>query len=206
MVEVHHRPSRPFWLAPVSAESLFRSAVPSATGVQGILAPEPAAHAVLVVAHAWIDDPLGKVGQLLDAASPLASADHGRAGAFARAWGWEEMWKTTLSVIDCVVGAKRRTLAHSLWARHLRGVRERVVLENHISRLAAPIWSLPARDVPRALAWAFATRRHLRPVRTGRRSFGAPASRSPTRSGPGRSTNRAWPGSRHARRRFGHPR
>ena len=154
MVEVHRHPSQPFWLPPVSAESLFRSAVPSATGVAGILAPEPAAHAVLLVAHAWTHEPLGIAGHLLDAAALLASADPGRAGAFARAWGWDGMWNTTLEAMDAVVGGNRPSLALKLWARHLLDVRERVVLENHISRLAGPVWSLPAGEVPRAIACA----------------------------------------------------
>lgn len=152
IVEVHRRPSQPFWLAPVSAESLFRVAVPSAVGVPGVVAPEPAAHAVLLVAHAWNHDPLGSVGQLLDSAALLSSVDRRRAGAFARGWGWEGMWNTTLSVIDALVGGKCRSLALQLWARHLLDVRERVVLENHLSRLAAPAWSLPAAEVPRAVA------------------------------------------------------
>ena len=88
--------------------------------------------------------PLGSVGQLLDAAALLASADRRRAGAFAQAWGWEGMWNTTLAVMDAVMGGRRPSLALKLWARHLLDVRERVVLENHISRLAAPVWSLPA--------------------------------------------------------------
>lgn len=154
MVEVHRHPSQPFWLAPVSAESLFRSAVPSATGVPGVLAPEPAAHAVLLVAHAWADGLLGSVGQLLDAAALLAPSDHRDADYFARAWGWEAMWNTTLAVMDAVIGGKRPSLGLKLWTRHLLDVRERVVLENHISRLAGPVWSLPASEVPRAIACA----------------------------------------------------
>lgn len=152
VVEVHRRPSRPEWLEPASGESMFRVAVASATGLTGILAPDPAAHAVLVVAHAWKHDPLGNLGQLLDAAALLASADHRRADAFARALGWERMWHTTLAVMDAVLGEKRQSLASKLWARHLLDVRERVVLENHISRLAAPVWSVPASGVPRAVA------------------------------------------------------
>jgi hypothetical protein len=155
VVEVHRRPSQPFWLAPVSAESIFRTAVPSALGVPGLLAPEPAAHAVLSIAHAWAHDPLGSAGHLLDAAALLASADRRRARSLARAWGWEGMWNTTLEAIDTVVGGKRRSLALKLWARHLLDVRERLVLEDHISRLAAPVSSLPAREVPRAVVYAF---------------------------------------------------
>jgi hypothetical protein len=155
VVEVHRRPSRPEWLDRVPGESLFDVAVPSATGLPGVLAPEPAAHAVLVVAHSWKHDPLGKLGPLMDAAALLASADHRRAEVFARAWGWEQMWNTTLAVIDAVLlGQERRGLATKLWGRHLLDVRERVVLENHISRLAAPVWSLPAREVAQAVARA----------------------------------------------------
>ena len=151
VVEVHRRPSRPEWLEPVSGETMFHFAVPSATGLPGLLAPDPAAHAVLVVAHAWKHDALGNLGQLLDSAALLASADRRRADAFARACGWQRMWQTTLGVMDAVLAEKRRGLASKLWARHLVDVRERVVLENHISRLAAPIWSLPATDVPHAI-------------------------------------------------------
>ncbi len=153
VVEVHHRPSRPFWLAPVSTEGLFRHAVPSVTGVPGVVAPEPAAHAVLLVAHAWNHDPLGSVGQLLDVAALLSSGGRARAGALARTWGWEDMWATSLAAMDGVLSGKpSRNLAVKLWARHLLGVRERSVLEDHISRLAAPVCSLPVADVPRALA------------------------------------------------------
>jgi Uncharacterised nucleotidyltransferase len=154
VVEVHRRPSRPEWLDRVSGETMFRIAVPSATGLPGVLAPEPAAHAVLVVAHAWKHDPLGKLGPLMDAAVLLASADHRRADAFARAWGWERMWNTTLAVMDAVLCQERRGLATKLWGRHLLDMRERVVLENHISRLAAPVWSLPAGQVAPAVARA----------------------------------------------------
>ncbi len=154
VVEVHGRPSQPFWVAPAPPQSLFPTAVPSAVGVPGVLAPEPAAHAVLLVAHAWADGLLGSVGQLLDVAVLLARSDRRRADHFARAWGWQGMWKSSLAVMDTVIGGERPRLTHKLWARHLVDVRERVVLENHIGRLAGPVWSLPAREVPRAIACA----------------------------------------------------
>ena len=145
VVEVHRRPSQPFWLAPVSAESLFRTAVPSAVDVPGILAPEPAAHAVLVVAHAWNHDPLGSVGQLLDAAALLAAADRRRAGAFARAWGWEGMWNTTLAVMDAVLGGDAPELRpQALGAPPSRRARAGGPRETHESgggaRLEPPAW------------------------------------------------------------------
>jgi Uncharacterised nucleotidyltransferase len=154
VVEVHGRPSQPFWAAPAPPQSLFPTAVPSAVGVPGVLAPEPAAHAVLLVAHAWADGLLGSVGQLLDVAALLARSDRRRAEHFARTWGWQGMWNTSLAVLDAVIGGKRLRLSQRLWARHLLDVRERVVLENHIGRLAGPVGSLPASEVPRAIACA----------------------------------------------------
>jgi hypothetical protein len=67
------------------------------------------------------------------------------------------MWDTTLAVMDAALAEKRRSVATKLWARHLVEVRERVVLENHISRLAAPVWSLPVSGVPHAIAGALRT-------------------------------------------------
>lgn len=65
------------------------------------------------------------------------------------------MWDTSVAVMDAVIGDRRPRLSHRLWARHLLEVRERVVLENHIGRLAGPVGSLPASEVPRAMACAF---------------------------------------------------
>lgn len=151
VVQVHRRPSQPFWLAPLSAEALFPTAVPSATGVPGILAPKPAAHAVLAVPHAWNHDPLGSVGQLLDTTALLGSSDRRRAGELARAWGWWGMWNTTLAVVDALIGGKGGGVPLKVWARHLVDVRERLVFEDHVTRLAAPMWSLPVREIPEAL-------------------------------------------------------
>jgi hypothetical protein len=153
-VEVHRHPNQPYCLFAVSAERIFGVAMPSAIGIPGILAPEPAAHAVVLVAHAWSHEPLASAGPPLDVAALLASTDRWRAGAVARAWGWERMWNANLAVMDAVLGGKHPSLALELWARHVPDVRERVVLENHFSRLAAPAWSLPAAEVPRAVVCA----------------------------------------------------
>jgi hypothetical protein len=64
------------------------------------------------------------------------------------------MWNTTLAVMDAVVGGNRRSVALELWARHLLTVRERMVLENHIGRLAAPVSSLPVTELAEAVACA----------------------------------------------------
>ena len=150
-VEIHRRPNHPAWLDPPCAERLFRLAVPSATGIDGVLAPEPAAHALLLVAHAWTHEPLGRIGDLLDVAAALAAADRERAAALSREWGWDRMWRTTLAATEAVLGQRPRGVALSAWTRHLSGPRERRVVEAHIARFGAPASSLPLAEVPGAL-------------------------------------------------------
>ena len=151
-VEIHRRPNQPPWLNSVPSKRLFELTVPSATGVQGLLAPEPAAHAVLLVAHSWAHEPLGRLGDLLDVAAVLTGADRERATTLAREWAWERMWRTTLSAIEAVLGKRHRSrLSLLAWTRHLSVPRERTVLERHITRMVAPASSLPLADVPSAI-------------------------------------------------------
>ena len=70
-IEVHRRPK---WVPGATAptmEELLRDAVPSATGVNGLLAPSRGHHAVLLAAHAWAERPLGRLGDLVDVAAML---------------------------------------------------------------------------------------------------------------------------------------
>jgi Uncharacterised nucleotidyltransferase len=150
-VEIHHRPNQPAWLEQASAERLFRLGVPSATGVDGILAPDPAVHGVMLVAHAWTHEPLGRIGDLLDIAAVLGCGDRERASALAQEWGWDRMWHTTLAVMDALLSRRAPSVSLSVWARHISGLRERRVLETHIARFAAPACSLPPAEVPGAL-------------------------------------------------------
>ena len=57
LVEVHRRPEWPKWASPPPNDELFAAGEPSALGVDGILAPRPAAHALLVAAHSWAEVP-----------------------------------------------------------------------------------------------------------------------------------------------------
>lgn len=150
-VELHHRANQPPWLEPVPSSRLFDLSVPSVTGVEDLLAPEPAVHAVLLVAHSWTHEPLRRLGDLLDVAAVLAAADRDRATGLAREWGWEGMWRTTLSAVDAMLGRRTWSLALQPWTRHLRDPRARTVLEQHITRTAAPATSLPLSEVPRAI-------------------------------------------------------
>ena len=114
------------------------------TGIPGLLALEPARHAVVLAVHAWAHVPLG-------AALPprrrrrtrTASSDRESWLASLAAWNVDRLWRTTQATIDSLFGDRRRPLVGHLWARHLWDVRERTVLERHVERWLAPFSALP---------------------------------------------------------------
>jgi hypothetical protein len=153
-VEIHHQPK---WIehgaAPV--DELLGTAVPSSTGISGLLTLEPARHAVALAVHAWAHVPLGRLDRLIDVAAMSEGIDRRTLDEVARAWGVERIWRTTQAVLDSLFAQQLRPVAGHLWSRHLWGVRERTVLERHLERWLAPFWALPpARAVP-------TTRRHI---------------------------------------------
>ena len=74
VVEVHHEPK---WIEGMRRRrrSCCETAVPSATGIPGLLALEPARHAVALAVHAWAHVPLGRLGRLVDVAALSQGAD-----------------------------------------------------------------------------------------------------------------------------------
>lgn len=140
LIEVHAAPKLPPFLPAIDPGELFAAAVPSRTGVAGLLAPEPSAHAVLLAAHAWAHRPLGRLADLLDIAALLSQgADRVRAGEIARRWGWLRMWELTLSALDCVLYDAPAPVALRTWARYVREARDLSVLEYQLLRLAGPV-------------------------------------------------------------------
>ncbi len=157
IVEVHREPNRPPWLRAPPGRELLNTALPSATGVEGLLAPAPAAHALLLAGHAWAHHPLGRLIDLIDVAATLSRGERGErgerrlAGELATDWGWDGLWRATLAVVDRLFAGERRPLSLTVWARHLEPVRGRSVLENHFARLAAAACALPPRSAPIAV-------------------------------------------------------
>jgi hypothetical protein len=150
-VELH---SRPNWVRGVPAPptgELLAGAVPSRLGVDGVGTLAPAHHALVLAAHAWSHDPLGRLGNLIDVAVTLRRADEAAVAALARRWDCARLWRTTRAAIADVIEGTSGSAAVAMWARHLRDVRERTVLESHLRSAAAPMWGLPRRRIPAAL-------------------------------------------------------
>ena len=151
-VEIHRVPHQPRELPPVDVEDLFRRAVPSATGIPGLLAPEPSTHVVLIASHGWRHAPLGRLGDLLDVAAMLAAGDCSRASSRAETWGWGHMWKTVHRTTNALLSDERPTWPLRLWARHLGAPRERTVLERHIADVAAAACAQPPASATASVA------------------------------------------------------
>jgi hypothetical protein len=162
-IEVHRRPKSPGWLPDAPVDEILEHSLPSATGVEGLLAPDPAAHALLLVAHGWAAHaPLSRIADLIDVAVLVPGDERRRADELARRWGWEGMWRVAVRAGDAVLGDAAWPASLNVWARHLRSGRDRTVLEDHIARIAAPTAALPASRAPATLARALkgATTRH----------------------------------------------
>ena len=149
-VEVHGRPNWPPWLEAPSAEALLEGAVPSATGVNGLLAPAPERHALVLAAHAWTHGPLTRLRDLLDVALMTAEADRAEIEHVAAAWGLTNLWRTTDAIAAALFlgGPAPRPLR--TWARNLSEARERTVLEQHVARWVGWHAALPRRQAVRA--------------------------------------------------------
>ncbi len=149
-VEIH---SRLHWPAqcPPAGEELFAAAVPSLLGIEGLLAPSPAHHAVLLAAHGWAHEPLGKLGSLADVAAMTQEAGSDAAAAVARGWGVERMWTATTRAIDELLYDRRSLTFRPVSRRHLRAARERSVIEGHLARFYGPLTMAPRRKAPALL-------------------------------------------------------
>jgi hypothetical protein len=151
VIELHTRPNWPAAIPGPDAEELLAAAVPGRLGVDGVMTLPPEHHTLLLAAHAWEHQPLGRLGNLIDVAVMLRRSDAAEVDRLARRWGCTRMWRTTRRAIRVIVDGKGRSAAVALWARHLHEVRERTVLEWHVKDLLAPLWGLPPRAALRAV-------------------------------------------------------
>lgn len=138
-IELHRWPSWPRWLTPPAPQPLLDSAIPSALGVEGVKTLAAAEHALVVAAHSWVHEPLGRLRDLLDIVLLASEADRSEIDELAGAWGIERLWKATIAAAEAsLLQSRRTTLAQRTWARNLRAVRERSVLESHLQGWLSP--------------------------------------------------------------------
>ena len=84
IVEVHRRANAPAWLPQLEASDILETGVPSTTGLDGLLAPSPAAHALILVAHSWAHYPVGRLRDVLALAVVLTGEERRRVRELAR--------------------------------------------------------------------------------------------------------------------------
>jgi hypothetical protein len=162
-IEVHERPKWIAGQAPPPTEELLAATVPSACGVAGIEALEPAHHALLVAVHSWAHAPLARLLHLVDVAALEPETDAQAAAQLARAWGLGRGWEVARAAAASALDGGPRSLPERLWARSLRAVRERTVAEAHLEDWLAPFWALPAGPAARTSAGAVAVALRPRP-------------------------------------------
>jgi hypothetical protein len=145
-VEVHSRPKWPDGLEAPANDELFAEAVDGHAGVEGVLWPARAHHAMLLAAHGWAHSPLRSLRDLIDVAAVSDRLDRAELAALARRWDLERVWRATTRGIDSILlEACRRPMSTRLWAAHLPAARERTVLETHLEHWIGPLWGLPPR-------------------------------------------------------------
>jgi putative nucleotidyltransferase-like protein len=153
-VEVHLQPAWPSNLEPPPIREIIERAVPSELGVDGISAPDPVHHALILAAHGWVHEPLYTLRDLVDVTAVSAGADPLELERTARAWGVRRIWRTTRDAGSMLLGGGPPTMAVRVWGRHLEQVRERTVLDNHLERWLHVFWELPPRVAVAALGHA----------------------------------------------------
>jgi hypothetical protein len=144
-VELHTAPLWPPGTTPPPLQEILDRSVASGVGVDGISAPAPVHHALILAAHAWSHDPLQTLRDLVDIAAVCAGCSETELDRTAEAWGIPRIWRTTRGAIRGLLEGGPPTLPLLTWARHLRAVRERTLLDSHLMRWLHVFWELPPR-------------------------------------------------------------
>jgi len=143
MIEIHRRPEWVKWGKAPEVAELLEAAVPARAGVEGILALPPAQHALVVAAHSWSEVPLRRALDLVDTTLLASEADPAELDALARRWGIDRLWSSTESASAALLLGDPMPWSLRTWARDIRDVRDRSVLENHVRRVVSTFWALP---------------------------------------------------------------
>jgi hypothetical protein len=148
-VEIHSTLKWPRQLPSPDLDAIFRAAVPASSPVEGLHAPAPTHHALILAAHSWAHTPLRTARDLVDVAAMAAEAGEDEVAALADEWGLARIWHTISAAADWLLAGAERPAAVSIWARHLIELRDATVLEGHVERWLSPFWALPPRAATR---------------------------------------------------------
>ena len=148
LLELHSQPSWPDWLTPPDNDQLFAGATGECALGCGVLGPSRVHHTLLLVAHAWRDAPLARLGHLLDVYVTCLNEDPGELADLAAAWRIDRVWRSTLAAVGGVLGGERPRASVRALTRQLDSMRERTVIETKLADWVAPFWGLP---FPRAV-------------------------------------------------------
>jgi hypothetical protein len=154
-VELHTAPLWPPGTQPPPLAEILDGSVASGVGVDGIAAPAPVHHALILAAHAWSHDPLRTLRDLVDVAAVSAGCSEAELTRTAEAWHIPRIWRTTRTAIAALFEDGPTTLPLRVWARHLRPVRERTLVDSHLMRWLHVFWELPPRAAVGDLGAAF---------------------------------------------------
>jgi hypothetical protein len=141
-VEIHRHPSWPKRLEPPPFAEILEAARPATCGVDGVLAPDPAHHALILVAHGWKENPLGTLRDLVDVAAVAATTADDALEQAARRWRVERILDATRIVFDSVVSGEQLPWRLRLWAGHLQDVRARTPVESLLRDWLQSFWKL----------------------------------------------------------------
>lgn len=99
-IELHRRPNSPRWNH-FPVEEVFAEALPSRTGVDGVLRPRDDHHAVIVAWHYWRDGANRGRG-LIDVQLLREQSSNEAISLVAEQWGVGRIWEQTQKVLDAI--------------------------------------------------------------------------------------------------------
>ena len=141
-VEIHSAPNWPLWLVPPRVDELLAVATTESALGHGILALPPAHHAIVLAAHLWRDDPMGRLGQLLDMCLMAEAAEPGALDSLVRRWGVERLWRTTQAAAARVLrDEQNQPLGVRMLTQSLESMRERTLIESRFFEVSSPFFA-----------------------------------------------------------------
>jgi hypothetical protein len=122
-VEIHHYPNAPKWSTPPTFDELLIDAVPAQVNIDGVLAPSPVDHALIVLMHSCARQPFEQVSQLIDLSLLLDRCDRRELHRIARRRGLGRLLTAAVRTIESLfMDDGREPFTIRYCAGHLRSL------------------------------------------------------------------------------------